>query len=76
MRKNSNTEFSQDEIGRMIEMAWEDRTPFEAIEANFQITEPEVIDIIRREIKNLLLKLGGKELMEKPSTWPSEEALS
>ena len=39
MKKNSDKEFSQDEIGRIIEMAWEDRTPFEAIESNFQITE-------------------------------------
>jgi len=62
MKKNSDKEFSQDEIGRIIEMAWEDRTPFEAIEANFQITEPEVIDIMRREIKKSSFKVWRKRV--------------
>jgi len=46
-------EFSQHEIGRTVEAAWEDRTPFEAIKGNFRITEPDVVDIIRAEIKIL-----------------------
>ena len=36
---------------RVIEMAWEDRTPFGAIEAQFGLTEAEVIDLMRRELK-------------------------
>lgn len=32
-------------------MAWEDRTPFEAIEFQFGISESEVIDVMRRELK-------------------------
>ena len=43
MKENNKKEFSQDGIGRIIEMAWEDRTPFEAITSNFEIVEPEVI---------------------------------
>jgi len=39
------------EIDRVIEMAWEDRTPFEAIEAQFGLTERGVIDLMRREMK-------------------------
>ncbi|MGC9385475.1 MAG: TIGR03643 family protein [Hydrogenovibrio sp.] len=42
---------STEEVSRIIEMAWEDRTPFEAIEANFQLTEAEVIKLMRRELK-------------------------
>lgn len=38
-------------IDRVIEMAWEDRTPFEAITFQFQITEKEVITLMRRELK-------------------------
>lgn len=38
-------------IDRIIEMAWEDRTPFEAIESQFGITEPEVISIMRTHLK-------------------------
>ncbi|MEM6879230.1 MAG: TIGR03643 family protein, partial [Bacteroidota bacterium] len=36
---------------RIIEMAWEDRTPFDAIEAQFGIPEKEVIKLMRRELK-------------------------
>jgi uncharacterized protein (TIGR03643 family) len=36
---------------RIIEMAWEDRTPFEAIEAQFGLSEQEVIALMRRELK-------------------------
>ena len=35
-----------------MEMAWEDRTPFDAIENQFEITEKEVIRIMRREMKS------------------------
>ena len=36
---------------RIIEMAWEDRTPFEAILAQFGLFEAEVIVLMRRELK-------------------------
>lgn len=39
------------EIDRVIEMAWEDRTTFEAIEFQFGLSEQEVINIMRREMK-------------------------
>ena len=39
------------EIDRIIEMAWEDRTPFDAIELQFGISEKEVIKIMRRNLK-------------------------
>lgn len=45
------TTFTEDEISRIIEMAWEDRTPFEAIERLFGVSEPEVIAIMRQNIK-------------------------
>ena len=35
---------------RIIEMAWEDRTPFEAILFQFNITEKEVIMLMKREM--------------------------
>lgn len=43
--------FNEEQLSRIIEMAWEDRTPFEAIHQNFGLTEPEVIRIMRRELK-------------------------
>ena len=39
------------EIDRIIEMAWEDRTPFDAIFFQFGITEKEVIVLMRKELK-------------------------
>jgi uncharacterized protein (TIGR03643 family) len=42
---------SQEVINRIIEMAWEDRTPFDAILSQFGISEQEVINLMRREMK-------------------------
>ena len=39
------------EIDRIIEMAWEDRTAFEAIEHQFKLTEQEVIKLMRTYMK-------------------------
>ncbi|MBA6252391.1 MULTISPECIES: TIGR03643 family protein [unclassified Colwellia] len=49
--KQKITQFSEEEISRIIEMAWEDRTPFEAIEQLFGVSEPQVIEIMRSSIK-------------------------
>jgi uncharacterized protein (TIGR03643 family) len=38
-------------IDRIIEMAWEDRTPFEAIELQYGLLEKQVIAVMRRELK-------------------------
>lgn len=43
--------FTDRDTDRIIEMAWEDRTPFEAIEAQFGLPEAEVIALMRRELK-------------------------
>ena len=39
------------DVSRVIEMAWEDRTPFEAIELQFALSESAVIALMRRELK-------------------------
>lgn len=39
------------QIDRIIEMAWEDRTPFEAITYQFGLSEQETIQLMRREMK-------------------------
>jgi hypothetical protein len=39
------------EISRVVEMAWEDRTPFEAIELQFGLNQDGVIKLMRRELK-------------------------
>lgn len=42
---------TEQQIDRIIEMAWEDRTPFEAITFQFGLSEKEVITLMRREMK-------------------------
>jgi uncharacterized protein (TIGR03643 family) len=44
------------EVSRIIEMAWEDRTPFEAIESQFQISEDQVIKVMRGNINSRAFK--------------------
>ena len=39
------------ELSRIIEMAWEDRTPFEAIYTQFGLTESHVISLMRSSLK-------------------------
>lgn len=44
-------QLSDIDVDRVIEMAWEDRTPFEAILTQFGLTEQEVIDLMRTHMK-------------------------
>ncbi|MBW4646080.1 MAG: TIGR03643 family protein [Goleter apudmare HA4340-LM2] len=44
-------ELDTETCDRIIEMAWEDRTPFEAIAAQFGLQEKQVIALMRREMK-------------------------
>jgi uncharacterized protein (TIGR03643 family) len=50
------------EIDRVIEMAWEDRTPFEAIEFQFGLPEAEVIKLMRSELKQRSFKNWRKRV--------------
>lgn len=50
------------DIDRVIEMAWEDRTPFEAIEAQFGLTEADVIKLMRRNLKRSSFDLWRKRV--------------
>jgi uncharacterized protein (TIGR03643 family) len=44
-------QLDSESLDRIIEMAWEDRTPFEAIELQYGLLEKQVIAIMRRELK-------------------------
>ena len=48
---------SEQEIDRIIEMAWEDRTPFDAILEQFGLKEQEVIELMRKEMKRSSWKM-------------------
>ena len=53
-------ELTDKDIDRIIEMAWEDRTTFEAIEIQFGLLEKEVITLMRKEMKNSSFKMWRK----------------
>jgi uncharacterized protein (TIGR03643 family) len=50
-------DLSEIQIDRIIEMAWEDRTPFEAITFQFGLSEQEVISLMRKEMKPTSFKM-------------------
>lgn len=50
--KNKFNAFSEQELDRIIEMAWEDRTPFEAIKLQFGLTEGEVRSLMRKILRS------------------------
>jgi len=54
--------FSESEHDRIIEMAWEDRTPFEAIYFQFGLTEKQVIVHMRRILKSSSFQLWRKRV--------------
>ena len=57
-----NHSFDDRQLDRIVEMAWEDRTPFEAIEYQFGIPEKEVIKIMRGELKRSSFNLWRKRV--------------
>ena len=56
------TVFTERELDRIIEMAWEDRTPFEAIKFQFGLPEKEVIKIMRGTLKESSFKRWRKRV--------------
>jgi len=57
-----NYNFSVDQISRIVEMAWEDRTPFEAIQLNYGLNESAVIRLMRSHVKPSSFRLWRKRV--------------
>jgi uncharacterized protein (TIGR03643 family) len=55
-------QFTERDLDRIIEMAWEDRTPFEAILFQFGLPEKEVIKVMRGNLKSSSFKLWRKRV--------------
>lgn len=60
MRKVNSLDVYQ--IERIIEMAWEDRTPFEAIKFQFGTSEADIISLMRNNLKNNSFKMWRKRV--------------
>ena len=54
--------FTDEEINRIIEMAWEDRTPFEAIFFQFGIKENDVRELMRKHMTENSFKMWRKRV--------------
>jgi len=55
-------ELTEADIDRIIEMAWEDRTPFEAIAYQFSVSESEVQQLMRKQLKLASFKRWRKRV--------------
>ncbi len=55
-------ELNPRQIDRIIEMAWEDRTTFDAIKFQFGLKEQEVIDLMRTHMKESSFKMWRKRV--------------
>lgn len=55
-------EWAPDDLDRVIEMAWEDRTPFQAIEAQFGLKENDVRALMRKHLKRRSFELWRKRV--------------
>ena len=62
MASKNTLELSEADINRIIEMAWEDRTPFGAIRAQFGLSEGEVIKLMRNEMRLSSWKMWRKRV--------------
>ncbi|MGB1218053.1 MAG: TIGR03643 family protein [Saprospiraceae bacterium] len=50
------------DVNRIVEMAWEDRTSFDAIKEQFGLSEGEVIKLMRKEMKLSSWKMWRKRV--------------
>lgn len=50
------------DLSRVIEMAWEDRTPFEAIQQEYHLNESAVVHLMRQNLKPSSFKLWRKRM--------------
>lgn len=58
-----NTEnYDDGDLSRIIEMAWEDRTPFEALEREYGLNESAVIKLMRQNLQASSFKLWRKRV--------------
>ena len=60
-----NQQLTLSDIDRIIEMAWEDRTTFEAIQYQFGLSEKEVIQLMRSQLKRSSFNMWRKRVQSR-----------
>lgn len=72
MKKGKREALSQDDLERLITMAQEEKKPFEAIKAEFQIPETEVTEIMKQRLSKDNFELWKKKVAaSKPKPKPA-----
>ena len=61
------------DIDRIVEMAWEDRTSFDAIFRQFGIPEKEVIKLMRKELKPASFRMWRKRVQRRGTKHDSKK---
>jgi len=62
MKTAKQYNLTENDIDRIVEMAWEDRTPFDAIQMQFGIPEKDVIRLMRETMKRSSWKMWRKRV--------------
>tara|TARA_Y100001935_G_scaffold233261_1_gene215536 strand:- start:727 stop:963 length:237 start_codon:yes stop_codon:yes gene_type:complete len=64
------------EISRVIEMAWEDRTPFDAIKDHYNLSESQVKALMKKELKYSSYKLWRERVYGRKTKHVSKRSFS
>ena len=67
---------SVDDVSRIIQMAWEDRTSFDAIERQFGLTPNQVIQLMRREMQPSSFKMWRERTVGRATKHESKRGFS
>jgi uncharacterized protein (TIGR03643 family) len=67
---------SDEDVSRLIGMAWADDVPFEAIEAQYGVPEDDVVTLMRRRLKRSSWKLWRKRVSGRPTKHATRSRLS
>ena len=62
MSKIKHNQLSAEDISRIIEMAWEDEVPFEAIRIQYGLKEEKVIALMRNQLKHSSFKMWRRRV--------------
>lgn len=74
MSKIKQNQLSTEDISRIIEMAWEDEVPFEAIRNQYGLKEEEVIALMRNQLKHSSFKMWRRRVTgRKTKHWKKKQ---
>lgn len=76
MKVKQQYELDERSVNRIIEMAWEDRTTFEAIRFQFGLAESEVVRLMREEMKLSSWKMWRKRVQGRATKHASKRTFA